>query len=167
MLQGLRGSLRRWREGRTSKKCKTTKLMGPLVRAGPSLGPWKEEQTWNKEENAFISRKRQKKFINTGLLTADFGPTSIFPGWMYQDQTGNKHSSVMLIVNKIYWRREMRQKKICWQSFRLIAHCEFELFLPGMRTFILGGISPFAKESNRASIPNKDFYTSSALIKKK
>lgn len=44
VLQGLRGSLRRWREGRTSKKCKTTKLMGPLVRAGPCLWPWKEER---------------------------------------------------------------------------------------------------------------------------
>lgn len=68
VLQGLRVSLRRWREGRTSKKCKTTKLMGPLVRVGPSLWPWKEERkTWNKGENAFISRKRQKKLIVTCL----------------------------------------------------------------------------------------------------
>lgn len=31
-----------------------------------------------KKENAFISRKRQIKFIITDLLMAVFGPTSIF-----------------------------------------------------------------------------------------
>lgn len=118
VLQGLRVSLRRWREGRTSKKCKTTKLMGPLVRVGPSLWPWKEErklETKGKMLSFHVNVRRNSLLRVCGWLWPDINLCRLN---VSGSKRKSQHSSVMLIVKRIYWGREMRHRKTCWQSFR-------------------------------------------------
>lgn len=79
--------------GKDIKEMQDYKVNGPASTCGAIPVTLKRrKKTWNKGESAFISRKRQKKFIIMPLLMADFGPASIFPGWMYQDQKGNINS---------------------------------------------------------------------------